>query len=846
MNYVICHTHWDREWFAPSSITNEWLKELFQKLFNLIKKNREYTYVLDGQTLILEDLLNQIHEFEQEVKKHIKSGNLIVGPFYAQIDFRISSESAILKNLQIGRQDMNKLGVSTKVAWMVDNFGFISQLPQLLKRYGIEGAFLWRGVNFDKPVIEFFWKSHDGSQVKCIFLIGGYRNFYGISFTRDLAEKRLRHEVAKLRPFSLTRCITLLDGYDLDTNPEDPIELLGKKITRSTPEEFLKEVFLKPVDFPVLEGEMISGKYACVFPGTLSTRAYLKRQAYVVGKLIRYVEFLSFLNGKQVEDLYRNYLKTLIHDNICGVGVDKIHRQMQKNYKKMYLGLKQSFIGELTEILKKSDLATGNYIVSFSPFEYNHWYCDGRRCYKLSSNGIGFFESNEIDQITKDETLSFKNDYYTARFCEDGTLKINEMVTGILKLEKELGDSYSTNTEDCDFSINLLRIDVERSGQKHKIVELQRILTSKGVMIKTKEKVIFDQSPLVKWYINVDLHGKNYLLSFITKTFDTDSKVLAKMPFEIVERKRVDEDLLGIDAKHMLNSVLLAAREVGSIKKFPFQGFVALSSNKTVAVMARGVHQYEVDKNGDIKIDLVRSIEWIAKNNVKGRTGDAGPFMYIPDAKCEGKMSFELAICDLNLHAKSKEFFKWFTLFDDPPMRISLKNKNGTSRFLSLYSNDLPWVCIEDDRLVVYNPYLQPTEALKPGQISSILLDTSLEYSSDDVDLKIFDFPAFPSFVSKRTVSRKTLNSIQKRIQEIEKQIDLLESLLKRTRKDGAKYHLIKHNILSKKRTRLELKVSLSLNKGKIPKELIKKLNQARSQRRIYDYIVELLKEEYK
>ncbi|MFN3283611.1 MAG: alpha-mannosidase, partial [Pseudothermotoga sp.] len=328
MIYVVCHTHWDREWFAPSSVTNEWLKELFKRLFDLVEKNKEYTYVLDGQTLILEDLLSEAPEFERKVRNYVKSGNLIIGPFYAQIDFRISPESAIVKNLQIGEQDMSRFDAHTQAAWMVDNFGFISQLPQLLKRHGIEGAFLWRGVNFDKPVTEFFWKSSDGSQIRCIFLIGGYRNFYGIFSTKDLAEKRLQNESIKLTSFSLSGYLLLLDGYDLDTNPEDPTELLIEKIALSTPEDFLSKVFSKSVDFPLLKGEMISGKYACVFPGTLSTRVYLKRQAYIVGKLLRYLEFLSFLNGKRIDDLYRCYLKTLVHDNICGVGIDQVHKRM--------------------------------------------------------------------------------------------------------------------------------------------------------------------------------------------------------------------------------------------------------------------------------------------------------------------------------------------------------------------------------------------------------------------------------------------------------------------------------------------------------------------------------------
>ncbi|HOJ88016.1 MAG TPA: alpha-mannosidase [Pseudothermotoga sp.] len=842
MRHVICHTHWDREWFAPSSITNEWLKELFQRLFELVRKNESYTYVLDGQTLILEDLLSVAPEYENQLRDLVRSHNLLIGPLYAQIDFRMSPEVAIVKNLELGKKDLERFGSCTKVAWMVDNFGFISQLPQLLKKYGIEGAFIWRGVNSDKPSIEFLWKSRDGSQVKSIFLIGGYRNLYGLSATRNLAKERLSHEVEKLRPFSLTGHIPLLDGYDLDTNPEDPEQLLGKEILRATPESFVEEVFADAAKLPVLNGEMMSGKYACVFPGTLSTRVYLKRQSYVVGKLIRYVEFLSSLNGRQIDTMHKNYLKTLIHDNICGVGVDQIHRQMQKTYRRMYLKLKRSFVEQISQIA--ADLESGKYVLSFSPFDYNHWHCDGERCYKLQSDGMGFFKVTEFDTAVEDTTLRFENDYYTAEFCEDGAVKINNILTGILHLEKENGDSYSTYPTKIRFSSRLLKIEVERAGQKHKIVRLQRIVKSKGVLIKTTERVVFDQSPLVKWEIFVDLQGSGYLLSFMTKTDDENSKVFAKMPFEVVQRNRMDKDLFDSNIPPEIDRVLLAARETGSVKKFPFQGFVALSSGKkTIAMMSKGVYQYEVDEFGDMKIDLVRSIEWIAKGNIPGRTGDAGPLMYISDARCEGKMHFELAVCEIRSSPRSSELMRWFNLFDDSPLVISLKNTKGTSRSLNFYSGELPWVCLEENRIVVYNPYSKTVNGLRPGRISTIPLNVRTQSNDDKISIKIMNFPAFPFFVSTKQPSQEVLDSIEGQIGRIQKQLEILRNRMREIRKDSKKYHLLKHKILSNQRTMLELRVSLSLNKGKVPRALLRKLNRIRAQKRIYDYIVELLKE---
>ncbi|WP_448521153.1 glycoside hydrolase family 38 N-terminal domain-containing protein [Pseudothermotoga sp.] len=838
---MICHTHWDREWFAPSFVTNEWLKELFERLFDLISRKEDYRYVLDGQTLILEDLSSVAPEFQEKVKELVRSGNLLIGPLYAQIDFRLSPEVAIIKNFELGKEDAKKFGGDAPVAWMVDNFGFISQLPQLFKRYGIEGAFLWRGVKLEKPSIEFLWESKDGSSVKCIFLIGGYRNLYGLSRTKSLAEKRLEHEAEKLKIFSLSGLVPLLDGYDLDVNPEDPRDLLNEEIELSSPEEYLNEAFSKIAEPPKISGELLSGKYACVFPGTLSTRVYLKRQAYVVGKMLRYVELLASFRNERIDELYRTYLKTLVHDNICGVGVDTIHRNMQSVYKKLFDALEKSFKEHLKRLA--THLKSGLYAVSFSPFEYDHYHCDGERCYRLQSEGVGFFKVNEFDVTRSDETLSFKNDYYEAFFNQDGSLNVNGIVTGVLQLERELGDCYSTDTEKMDFSCHISKMQVERAGERHKIVLLERVIEAEGIHIETEERIIFDESPLVKWNIIVHASGRNYLLSFVIKSFDRTSKVFAKMPFDVVERDRIDTDLLPHDAGQKLNRVLLAAREVGSIRKFPFQGFVALQGEKTLAVMAKGVHQYEVDEEGDVKIDLIRSVEWIAKNNVRGRTGDAGPLMYVPDARCEGTIDFELAICELNADVRSEEFFKWFSLFDDPAMLVSVKKREGLGlESLKLFSGSLPWICVENGELLVYNPYSKPIRGLRPCQIGTIPMKVVFPNGDDRADVQILSSLRFPQLAFKK-ITEGEIEQLKEKIEIIEEEIAQVEQALKGLREDSYEYHVNVHKLLSKKRTLLELRISLALNQGKVLKRLMRKLNELRAKRRIYDYIVELLKE---
>ncbi|MGQ9855979.1 MAG: glycoside hydrolase family 38 C-terminal domain-containing protein [Fervidobacterium sp.] len=849
MIHAICHTHWDREWFAPASVTNSWLRELFSNLLKIIGENPDYVFVLDGQTLIIEDLLSTYPEFESKVRKAIEDQKLIIGPFYAQIDFRLSHESAILFNLELGKKDSETYSISNKIAWTVDNFGFVSSLPMVLRNYGIETIFLWRGVNMEEPSLEFIWKSKDGSQVNAVFLLSGYRNIYGLKLTEALAEKRVKHEYEKIKDFSISGEIPLLDGYDLDTNPENPAEVV-KELNISSPNLYAQRAFSRKDELKVVTGELLSGKYACVFPGTLSTRSYLKRQSYAVEKLLRYSSLVFSLRGKELDEKYwRDYIKTLIHDNICGVGVDIVHERMVRTYKKLYNKLKSNFLEELRDFLGTTELREGEYVFTFSPFQYDNWYSNGKECYKLESYGLGFFRISEFDKTITDSKLSFSNEYYKAEFESDGTLKVNDTRFGILKIQKENGDTYSTNPEDTNFSVDLHFIGVENAGANHKIIRIERTLRSSKVVIRTKERVIFDQTPLVRWQIETQSKGSNYLLTFATEMSDRESEVFSKMPFDIVKRERKVREEIKPDYYPKLMKVLLAAREIGDVSKFPFQGFVALSDGKrTRAVMSHGTYEYEVDEDGRVSITLIRSVEWIAKSKVDGRSGDAGPLMLVPGARCEGKMNFEIALCDVKSKVDSPEFLKWFYLFDDPPMQFVLLSKLGNSNSIDLYSGNLPWIYAKNRRLKVYNPFSDVAGGVQSYSLGELELNSMesknkkrVEDSSDStVKISIKSFIDFPLYAMKRRIKQSDLKIIDNKIHRLKQEIEGEKEIIKRSSERSSRYYKIKRRIFTMQRTIKELEISQSIILGRVPRKTMKVLNELRAKKRIYDYIVEL------
>jgi mannosylglycerate hydrolase len=107
--HLISHNHWDREWIFTAKYANRWLPSFFDNLFSMLEKEPDYRFVLDGQTLIIEDYLQQLSPNEaaareDDIRKYVGAGQLLIGPAYLQADWSLVSGEALVRNLLIGRK----------------------------------------------------------------------------------------------------------------------------------------------------------------------------------------------------------------------------------------------------------------------------------------------------------------------------------------------------------------------------------------------------------------------------------------------------------------------------------------------------------------------------------------------------------------------------------------------------------------------------------------------------------------------------------------------------------------------------------------------------------------------
>lgn len=392
--HLITHNHWDREWIFTARYANRWLLPFFDNLLARLDEQPDYRFVLDGQTLIIEDYLEQLPPEQaaqraRDIRRFAQSGQLLIGPAYLQPDWSLVSGEALVRNLLIGDRMARQYGAPMKAAWLLDNFGQIAQAPQILAGFGIEGAFVWRGIEMPPEALrtEFWWQAPDGTRVLGVYLLDSYRNAMVLSMTKEIAEQRILSHTTTLQRFAATPNVLLMNGYEQVPQPDDVLPIIAQfnqahgpalHAVQSTPPDYLAAVKAHQPELPVLTGYFYSGRYAPILKGVYSSRSYLNQQNNECQReLERWAEkfntFAWAYGSDYPTERFLKAWKTLLlnhtHDDLCGCCIDPIARDMAERFAEVDRAAKVMSTESLQAIAQSVDTsdAPGPGIVVFNP-----------------------------------------------------------------------------------------------------------------------------------------------------------------------------------------------------------------------------------------------------------------------------------------------------------------------------------------------------------------------------------------------------------------------------------------------------------------------------------------------
>jgi len=364
--HLLSNSHWDREWYMSHEQYLARLVPLMDRLVDIMKTQPEYIFVMDGQYAMLEDYLVIRPEATESIKAWMSEGRLKVGPWYTQPLETLISGEAMIRNLQHGIAETEKLGPVMRVSYEIDEFGHASQTPQILQGFGISGAIAWRGLpKNSRSAVK--WQSPDGSAVTLFYSNDGYGEATALPSCEDdfietvdgddIKRAGLRSRVESLRrlrePNADTTHLLWLNGIDHSWAQPDILSVIDRvnalypdlHVKQDTPEGFTaaveRDYAERGLEMTTVHGELMYTRED-VLESTHACHPVQKKANYDTENLLEHslepLCAMAWLQGETYPDwaikrAWRYVLENHAHDSLGCTSVDEVFEEVMTRYR---------------------------------------------------------------------------------------------------------------------------------------------------------------------------------------------------------------------------------------------------------------------------------------------------------------------------------------------------------------------------------------------------------------------------------------------------------------------------------------------------------------------------------
>ncbi len=346
--HLIPHTHWDREWYLPRAAFQARLVPVLDEVLDQLEQDPHARFVLDGQTVLLEDYLAAEPGQESRIAALVARGALEIGPWYVLSDLLVPAAASLRRNLEEGHRDAVRFGASLPVLYSPDGFGHPAELPALAAEHRLRWAVVRRGLGrpSGKDRDLYRWIAPGGKRLLVYHLpAGGYDIAIDLADpSRDplstwaavrgtLVERAVTSQIAVFLGADHHAMVRDVSGLRARLQEMEP----GHEVRVSGLTDFFEAVERARPHAPEIRGELrrIDG-HTWVLQGVHSTRSRMKRRH---GRTELFLSRIAEPLARRAAEgggpdragllrlAWRELLQCQFHDTLAGTTSDLVQRE---------------------------------------------------------------------------------------------------------------------------------------------------------------------------------------------------------------------------------------------------------------------------------------------------------------------------------------------------------------------------------------------------------------------------------------------------------------------------------------------------------------------------------------
>ncbi len=351
------HTHIDVAWLWRVRETRQKMARSMANALSLMDQYEDYRFMYN-QGVLLDYLEEDYPELFERIQGQVQAGRFeIEGALWLEPDVVIASGESLVRHITKGvRYHQDKFGVTPKIVWLPDTFGYTAALPQLMALSGLD-VFIthkmsWNDTN-RMPHEIFFWQGLDGTKVPAYFLTTQRYEYDGINTTYcpDLVPSHVMGTWKRFSQQGLHDELFLVYGHgDGGGGPTRGMLENVRRMERGIPgcpkirhepmapyfERLVARMRREPESFPSWVGEL----YLEYHRGTLTSVARNKRNNRRAEQALHDLELLGTLAARQgipypretLDRLWKTVLLNQFHDILPGTSIGFVYQDSDRDY----------------------------------------------------------------------------------------------------------------------------------------------------------------------------------------------------------------------------------------------------------------------------------------------------------------------------------------------------------------------------------------------------------------------------------------------------------------------------------------------------------------------------------